>query len=79
MVGGCEQLRCIGEPPQSGRRGDVIDWRAASDKRSASAQVPERESRHQGRSPLSRATRFDGCAKIQQRFDQRDLHSGLRG
>jgi hypothetical protein len=27
----------------------------------------------------SRAARFDGCAKIQQRLDQRDLHAGVGG
>ena len=32
-VGDRQQLRCVGEPPQSGRRSNVIDSRAAPDKR----------------------------------------------
>jgi len=47
------------------RRRDVIDARAAPDKGFSSAQVSERESRHQRRSPPWRATPFDRCAKIQ--------------
>ena len=76
-VSGRKQFRCLGYAPQTGRRGKVIDSRAASDKRFSGAPVAECERRHQRRSPLVRATRFDGCAKIQQGLDERHLHSGL--
>src|SRR3984893_4807384 len=62
-IGRREQSACLGGPPQTGRRDYVIDSRAASDERFGSAQISECESRHQRRPPLSRATRFDGCAK----------------
>src|SRR5258706_7401819 len=64
-LGGREQLTCIGEPPQPARRGEVIYSRSAFDKCLGSAPVSERESRHQRRSPLTGATRFDRRAEIQ--------------
>src|SRR5260370_39198421 len=77
-VGSHEQSRSIGQATQRGGGSDVIRSSATPDERLGWVPVSEGESRHQRRSPLRRSTRFDGGAKIQQGFYERDLHAGLR-
>ena len=73
-----EQLSRIRESPQSGGCGGGVHSSAAPDERFGGAPVPESQSGHERRRPLAGTAPVNRCAKIQERLDQRNLHSGLR-